>query len=383
MKICHVVPYAYPAWAYGGTPRVVWELACAQTKQGHQVTILTTDAFQKNERTALLTEKVLGIQIVRLRNLSNFLSWNFHFVTPFHLPPFLKTENFAVLHLHEVRSVIHLLALNQLQYKTVILSPWGTLPYNDSLVFFKKILDLLFLPVMRRKVELGLGQTRHEVGVLKKFALALKTAILPLSISAGEFSTLPTKSAARKKLHLQQDTFVFCFLGRFSQAKGVVLLIEAFASSFRHSKSCTLLLVGRDDGALAMIENKIAELNLKNNVIIHPALYERERLLAYRAADCFVTTPLVYEETATTTLEALACETPVITTHQAQVPFFTPNDGVVHVTADPISVSRALTAVFTLHQIQKPLTADKKKLIAHFDSKKVCAKVLQHYDSLS
>ena len=45
MHILHVTPYYPPTWAYGGIPRIVDGLSRAQQKQGHKVSVLTTDVF--------------------------------------------------------------------------------------------------------------------------------------------------------------------------------------------------------------------------------------------------------------------------------------------------------------------------------------------------
>ncbi|GBL19513.1 hypothetical protein EMGBS3_12190 [Anaerolineaceae bacterium] len=50
MRILHVIPYFYPAWAYGGTCRAAWELARASVRQGLQVEVFTTDALDAQQR---------------------------------------------------------------------------------------------------------------------------------------------------------------------------------------------------------------------------------------------------------------------------------------------------------------------------------------------
>lgn len=50
MNIMQIIPYFYPAWAYGGTPRVVFDLCKEMVKQGQNVTVYTTDTLDKNTR---------------------------------------------------------------------------------------------------------------------------------------------------------------------------------------------------------------------------------------------------------------------------------------------------------------------------------------------
>jgi len=329
MKILHVIPYFAPAWGYGGTPRAAFEIAKNQVKYGHQVCVLTTDAFDEKSRLKKF-EVIDGIKVFRAKNLSNFLTWKFHFVTPVNLPEEVNS-NFDVIHLHEVRSLLNILVLLKFKAKKIVLSPWGTLPYNNSLVLIKKVVDFLFLPILRWKVDFSFAQTTHEEKVLKQFKISKFQIIVPLGIDANFFSSLPSKLESRKKLKIDSNELLFVYLGRFSRYKGVDNLIHVFCQAIEKGIEAKLLLVGRDDGFLSQIINTIKNKKIKDRVIVSGPLYEKDRLYAYQAADWFISLPTVYEETSTTCLEALACGVPVITNKFAQIPFMTIEDGVWHI----------------------------------------------------
>jgi len=53
MRILHIIPYFYPAWAYGGTCRAAWELARALVRKNQEVAVLTTDALDSHRRADL------------------------------------------------------------------------------------------------------------------------------------------------------------------------------------------------------------------------------------------------------------------------------------------------------------------------------------------
>ena len=74
MKIVHIIPYFYPAWAYGGTCRAAWELARALVRKGQSVVVYTTDALDENSRSTPASVVVDGVEIHRVRNISNHLS---------------------------------------------------------------------------------------------------------------------------------------------------------------------------------------------------------------------------------------------------------------------------------------------------------------------
>ena len=50
MRILQVAPYFAPAYSYGGPPETVHKLCEALANRGHEVVVLTTDAFNSTER---------------------------------------------------------------------------------------------------------------------------------------------------------------------------------------------------------------------------------------------------------------------------------------------------------------------------------------------
>ena len=76
LSVLHVTPYYAPAWAFGGVPRAVTDLACAQVAAGHRVTVLTTGVLDATTRIPAREEVRDGVRIVRARILS--LDWSPH-----------------------------------------------------------------------------------------------------------------------------------------------------------------------------------------------------------------------------------------------------------------------------------------------------------------
>ncbi|MCK5237203.1 MAG: glycosyltransferase, partial [Deltaproteobacteria bacterium] len=69
MKILEVSPYYYPAWSYGGIPRVVYELSKSLVRLGHEVSVFTTDVFDKESRYEKSTDNVEGVNVKYFKNL--------------------------------------------------------------------------------------------------------------------------------------------------------------------------------------------------------------------------------------------------------------------------------------------------------------------------
>ncbi len=377
MKILHVTPYFFPAWSYGGTPRAVFEIAKRQTQAGHIVDVLTSDTYDKNSRLKHF-EVIDNINIYRTKNVSNFITWKFHFVNSFSLPIEVLNANYDVIHLHEVRTILNLQVLTKIKAKKYIISPWGTLPYNSNLISIKKIFDLLLLPLLQKKINVSLAQTLHEKKILSDYKIGKEKTILPLGVDKDFFKSIPSKKESRKKLGIsEKNTYIFAYLGRFSFAKGLNVLISASKLLKNKTKSEFLLLIsGRDDGFLGTMKKMISSDRLEKYVKIIPPLYDKDRLLLYSAADCFISLPTEYEETSTTCLEALAVGTPVITSYCAEIPLLSRENFIKHVNSNALDASNAM-----LESIKENHIVDRNKVLNTFDWNKITLQLTRIYES--
>ena len=386
MRILHVAPYFAPAWSYGGTPRAVYELARCQQRAGHSVTVLTTDALGATERAAILpTEVQDGVRIMRVRNLANRLVWKQHFLLPVSWPTGLDVGSFDVVHLHETRTLLNTIVLGLVKpAQLVVFSPWGTLPFNDRLASVKRVLDLLWLPRLRARVDVALGQTEHELEVLRAFGVGQQRVVVPLGIDPGIFKRLPTKAVARKLLGLEKSARVFLFLGRFAPAKGLGLLLRAFVKLASTTKQpVRLVCVGRDDGYLPEMR-QFVQRHKNIPITIMKPLYEADRLAAYVAADWFVFTPTVFEETSTACLEALCCGCPVVTTEQAAIPLSADPPWLMQVPASEKAVLQALTKAAQLSRTSpQSLRVDTTQIKRYFSWTSIARRLTQLYEKNS
>ncbi|MGB3904052.1 MAG: hypothetical protein WBB22_03955 [Anaerolineae bacterium] len=76
MRMLKVIRHCFPAWAYGGTLRIVHEVSQRLVQRGHFVTVVTTDALDEEGRIHAHRDPVSvdGIRVFCLRNVSN-CSW--------------------------------------------------------------------------------------------------------------------------------------------------------------------------------------------------------------------------------------------------------------------------------------------------------------------
>ncbi|MCI4324719.1 MAG: glycosyltransferase family 4 protein [Thermoplasmata archaeon] len=138
------------------------------------------------------------------------------------------------------------------------------------------------------------------------------------------------------------------FVGRLASNKGLLELVEAFATLAKHDATSTLVIVGADGGMRPAVERRIQSLGLGPRVRI-PGFVADDRLLAsaFREARLFVL-PSEYEAFGLVLLEALAQGTPVVASRVGGIPEFLEDGkaGRLVPTNDPAALAAALLGLW-------------------------------------
>lgn len=318
MRILHITPYFYPAWAYGGTCRAAWEVARPIAARGHAVSAYTTDALDARRRASSAFEVVDGVSIHRASNLSNRLAWNRIFL------PLTFTQGLAqacsaadVVHLHEFRSYLAAVTLPILRQTNTpfVISPQGSLPVLGRSLL-KSIYDpWVGRPLLQQAAGLHATSPMEREQYLEAGADPARIHLIPNGIDPADYETLPGPGDFRARHHIPSAAPLVLFLARINRIKGVDFLVSAFARLAQAEPQAILALVGPDDGYLAQVKRQVAALGLSDRVRYIGYLSGQEKLQAYQAADVYVL-PSTYEILGITLLEALACGAPVITTQR-------------------------------------------------------------------
>jgi len=272
MKILQIIPYYLPSDNFGGTPVVCHNLSTNLTRLGNEVTVLTTDAFSPNKRlTSYSSDRKYPYKIVRFRNVSNFLAFNFKFTQPlesiFYLGKHLK--KFNVVHLNEYRTLMNLFAciLKPKSNIKYILHPQGTYRNYGRSTFYKKLFDALFVKFIDKKIDLYIAISEKEKKDLIKSGVK-KTKISLLYNGIDKIRN--------KKVKFIVPRNYFLYLGQISERKGAQNLVKSFYLSGVYKKGYKLLVVGRDDGYLNILKNKIIAFGISKYVIFHKAVSQAE-----------------------------------------------------------------------------------------------------------
>ena len=323
MKILQVIPYFYPAWAYGGPPRNLYGMCKELVNRGHKVTVFTTDALDGRNRIKEAQETVDGIEIRRFRNLNNWVAFHHRiFLSPAMIGAMRQDlQKYDIVHLNEFRTLQNLRAHHYAQQKDVpyVLQARGSLVNVLAKQKLKTLFDFIGGGTLLRDAARLIAVAPLEVVQYMGYGInEHKIDIIPNGIDLTEFTELPPKGSFRQQHGLDVKHKVILFLGRLHRIKGIDLLIKAFdaiARDFSHSR---LMIAGPDDGYLSSLKKLVADLKLEEKVFFTGPVYGEEKLAAYVDADVYALTSS-YEVFGISILESLACGTPVIVTDRCGI----------------------------------------------------------------
>jgi len=326
MNILHIVPYFYPAWSYGGTPRVVFELCRELVKKGHNVTVYTTDVFDKDKRVeqsdvevdGLALSEVEGIKIKYFKNISNSLAFNQKvFISPAISKALKKNlKQFDMVHLHEFRTLQNAAAYKYLtKYKIpYVLSAHGSVLRLMGKEFLKMLFDKSIGFKILKSAKRVIAVSNIEVEQYIKMGVERdRISLIPNGINISEFENADKVKGNFRRAYKLSDKKILLFIGRLNAIKGIDFLLNTFAILTKDIKDTILVIAGPDDGYKSEIESRINLLKINDKVLLIDGLYGEDKISAMKDADMFIY-PSRHEIFGIAPLEALMCGTPVIVT---------------------------------------------------------------------
>ena len=310
MKILQVIPYFNPKM--GGDVDVCYNISKQLVKNGHNVTILTTNYNIDNTYSKPLEK--FGVNIVPINCIANIAS----FLYSPSMKKWLKTnlKSFDVIHLHTFRAYQNNIIR---KYSVKFGVPYIVQAHGSVLPFFskiglKKIYDKFEGNAILKNSATCIAITETEAkDYIKMGVNENKIKIVPNGIDLEEYASLPKPGIFRNKYDISKKEKIVLYLGRIHESKGLEMLVDAFSIAAKEIESLKFVLIGPDAGYRNQLENQIETLGLKNKVLFTGFVSKEEKLSALVDADVFVTPR--FSGFPITFLEACACGTPIITTN--------------------------------------------------------------------
>jgi glycosyltransferase involved in cell wall biosynthesis len=290
LRIVTVVPYFQPAWAYGGIPRLAYGLARALTDRGHQVSVVTTDAMDRDQRMPAGRFEVDGLDVQRLANVSNRLAYDHQLFLPRGAAAALDAAiaQADVVHLHGYWHLLNNYAVKAArQHKVpVVMTPNGTLLPLERKRALKGLWQrVLGQPVMD-EVRRWIAVSRAEINQFARAGVPPESIHLVYNgLDLGEFEALPERGTFRRAEGLT-DGPLLLYLGKLTPRKGVDHLLAAMAQL--QQSSAQLVVAGNDMGVRRALEAQAESLHLGARVRFVGLVTGERRLAALADADLLV-----------------------------------------------------------------------------------------------
>jgi poly(glycerol-phosphate) alpha-glucosyltransferase len=312
----HVIPYYDPATEFGGVQTVCRQLLEAMIRRGHQVTLLTTDVASRSRRLATRHERIDGVDIVRVRNLSQRLV-RYNLFTPLSLsrvlPALLGRCDFV--HVHDVFNWLTFRTLERAERLGVasVLSTDGLLSFHRrrGRARTREVLFKLLGPAVIRRCRLIHAVRESELDCAALGIPEDKMRYIPNSVGYPPPTGDPRRFRDRYRLG---ERTIILFVGQLLPMKGTDLVLE-LARALAPRRDLCVVLVGHPSA----YTDEPPPVWRGSNTVFTGFLSGADLADAYAAAAIY-TLPSYDDVMPTTALNALAHGVPSAVSRQCQIP---------------------------------------------------------------
>lgn len=326
MKIALVSPASLPATQFGGIMFLSLDIAKELSKNGHEVTIFTTDMdFANNAKT-------FNKKLPRKEKIQDFFINRSHVwfsIQLFFINPGIyfqmKKEKFDVIHTIGIRSFQSFIAAIIARKKNIplVISDQGGLTTHPELKSnsTKRILAKIQQPLIKfiintsRKISVP---NDYEKKIFEQFCDSSKIVTIRNGIN---LDIMNFKNFNFKKKYNIKTNFIL-FLGRFTKIKGIDLLLNAIGliKNMPEFEKTILVIMGVDFGFQKIMYRMIDDLKISNKILIITNPTREDVIQAYRESK-FLVLPSRWELSPLTHLEAFAFRKAVISTDVHGIPY--------------------------------------------------------------
>jgi glycosyltransferase involved in cell wall biosynthesis len=205
----------------------------------------------------------------------------------------------------------------------------------------------------------------------------VRPTVIPNPIRLEDYAQLP-KELARKELGFDQKDFVILCAGRLETQKGLIYLIEAFASIINENPFTKLVLAG-DGPQKDILVNLTRKKHLKN-VIFTGHANKRYLNLLLCASDLYVS-PSIYETFGISVLEALASGLPIVCTNIMSLPEIVEDgkNGLLVPPGDSIAISEAILKIMLNESMRNQFKQNNREKAKAYSVEVVFPKFIKIY----
>lgn len=314
MKILMVTPYL--GKTYGGTSRVVTEIASSLGQFGQSVDVVTTSADDEGNLD-VSTDEWIAQENYRVRYFRNWHRSDFIISTALILWLKRHVEEYDVVHTHTLFAPLITATHGICRSRKVpyIVTPHGMLePWALSYKAWKK-------RIYYRAFEETALQNASAIQVLSSSEVShvqalgsYRTVVVPNGIHQIDFSTSPDPETFYQKFPETRNKTLILFLGRIDPKKGLDLLAPAFAIVQSQFPNAHLVVAGPDSiNFMPTASTYFSKENCSKSVTFTGMITGKLKHAALAVADIYVA-PSYSEGFSMSVLEGMASGLPCVIT---------------------------------------------------------------------
>jgi glycosyltransferase involved in cell wall biosynthesis len=257
-----------------------------------------------------------------------------------------KPSNNLVIHFHGFWSIkyIFLLTICKLLNVKYVISPHGSLEYEALQISAKKkklMLNLFLKKFIKNSLYLVAYSYKEKLSLT---AFIETSKIIRTAIGIDSPNNFKIDSSFLEKAVILDNKKIILCITRIHKAKGLDLLLKAWASLPQLFIDWRIIIAGPDDGYLSELIKIRLELNLQDTVFILKKVNNVEKFSLYSVASIFIL-PSLSENFGIVIAEAMLCKIPVITTVYTPWVYTSESTGCYCIRPDSVSIRNALCEV--------------------------------------
>lgn len=243
---------------------------------------------------------------------------------------------------------------------------------SKGIKYFKTITKYIVRKLAKHlynKCNLLLIPSRQVEDILTFYGITTKKNIVKLGVNTKQFLSY-NKEKAKQKIGIKKDTFVIGFCGRLGREKDLMTLYNAFKILENKHTQIKLLIVGTG-------VNEYSELKKNKKIIMTGA---KENVVPYlQAMDVYVL-PSLTETTSLSTMEAMSCGIPVITTPVGSIPEYVQDrvNGLLFPRKDSKTLFEKIEILINDPRLRKRIGENARKTIIKNHKFEITIKEIKH-----
>ncbi|MDH5375772.1 MAG: glycosyltransferase family 4 protein [Candidatus Bathyarchaeota archaeon] len=361
-KICLVTHFFPPH--IGGIEKVADEQSKRLAKLGYQVSVLTSKTHKKNERHAEGI-KVFSYSILNIAERVGI---------PYPVLSFKAYKNFAevikkcdIVHAHGHAYMSSYIACEVAKKykKPFILTQHNTfIDYQSWLNIVEHVNDWTVGRVVLKGSDRVITVSRKTMEyVLKLGADISKTSVMHNGVNTTFFHPM-NREESRDKLGLPKNRTLILTIRRLVYKNGLDTFIESAPLLTRDYPDLLFIVIGTGPSR-KLIEKRVRELGIEDNVRLTGFVPEKLLPLYYNAADYFVIPSSSGEGLPLVLLEAMACGLPVIATSVGGTPEIVEDmrNGVLVPPRNPKALAKTISKFLSNRELGPAIGEEARKTV--------------------